>query len=187
MWLNKKSKFNILSWKNVRKKFRITANTDKDDSISVHLTKDRVMKFKDIKPGLYLWKPEGVNVDRSKHSSKPISAYYFFNLVSGNKRHFTKRQVAGAERSRDLFAKLGMSGYKNYFKTLEKNYIKNCVVTIDYAKISMHIFGREPASIKGETTRKRTKAIGATPLVEIPETILNLHPSLALYMYYVYV
>ena len=91
VWFNKKSKFNILFWTDVRKKLRITADTDEDDSISVHLTKDRVIKFKEIKPGLYLWKPEGINVDGDKNSSKPISAYSFLNLVSGNKQHFTKR------------------------------------------------------------------------------------------------
>ena len=81
VWFNKKSKFNILSWKDTRKKIRITADTDKDDSISVHLN-GRVIKFKEIKSGLYLWRPEGVNVDGSKHSSKPISAYSFLNLVN---------------------------------------------------------------------------------------------------------
>ena len=80
-----------------------------------------------------------------------------------------------------------MPGYNKYFNKLEKNHIKNCVVTIDNAKISMHIFGREPESIKGKTTRKMPKAIGATPLVEILETILDLHPSLVLPMDYVYV
>ena len=80
-----------------------------------------------------------------------------------------------------------MPGYKKYFKILEKNHIKNCVVTIDNAKISMHIFGRDPVSIKVKPTRKRPKAIRATPLVEIPETILDLHPSLVLSMDYMYV
>ena len=60
-------------------------------------------------------------------------------------------------------------------------------MTVDDAKISMHIFGREPASIKGKATRQRPKAIEAMPLVGIPKTILNLHPSTALSMDYAYV
>ena len=51
----------------------------------------------------------------------------------------------------------------------------------------MHIFGRELANIKGKATRQRLKEIGVMPLVEIPETILDLHPSLALSIDYVYV
>ena len=77
--------------------------------------------------------------------------------MSRNKKHFTTRQIAGAERSRDLFNKLGMPGYKKYFRALEKNQIRNCQVTVDDAKISMHIFGRDPASIKGKATRQRPK------------------------------
>ena len=187
VWFNKQSKFNILSWKDVRKLFRITAYTNEEYCIKVHLTKDKVMKFMEIESGLYIWRPEGINVDRNKNSNKPISAYSFLNLVSGNKKHFTTRQIAGAERSRDLFNKLGMPGYKKYFRALEKNQIRNCQVTVDDAKISMHIFGREPASIKGKATRQRPKAIGAMPLVEIPGTILDLHPSTAISMDYVYV
>ena len=80
-----------------------------------------------------------------------------------------------------------MPGYKKYFRALEKNQIRNCQVTVDDAKVSMHIFGREPASIKDKATRQRPKAIGAMPLVEIPETILDLHPSTAISMDYVYV
>ena len=91
------------------------------------------------------------------------------------------------ERSRDLFNKLGMPGYKKYFRTLEKNQIRNCRVTIDDAKVSMHIFGREPASIKGKATRKKPQAIGAMPLVEIPATIMDLHPTVILSMDYVYI
>ena len=45
VWFNKQSKFNILSWKGVRKLFRITADTDEKYCINVHLTKDKVTKF----------------------------------------------------------------------------------------------------------------------------------------------
>ena len=139
----------------MRKKFRITADTDEDCSINVHLSKTKIVKFMEIASGLYIWRPKGVIVDGDKHTNKPISAYSFLNLVSGNKKYFTARQIAGAERSRDFFNKLGMPGYRKYFRTLEKNQIRNCTVTIDDAKVSMHIFGREPASIKGKATRKK--------------------------------
>ena len=46
----------------------------------------------------------------------------------------------------------------------------------------MHIFRREPASIKGKAIRRKPQAIGAMPLVEILATILNLHPTVTLSM-----
>ena len=91
VWFKKESKFNILLWKDVRKMFRIIADTDEDNSINVHLTKTRLMKFMEIVSGLYIWRPEGVKVDGDNTSSKPISAYSFLNLVIGNKKHFTAR------------------------------------------------------------------------------------------------
>ena len=80
-----------------------------------------------------------------------------------------------------------MPGYKKYFRTLEKKQIRNCRVTIDNAKISIRIFGREPVSIKGKATRKKPQAIGTMPLVEIPATILDLRPTVTLSMDYVYI
>ena len=105
----------------MRKKFRITTDTDVDNSINVHLSKTGIMKFLGIVSGLYIWRPEGVTVDGDNCTNKPISAHSFLNLVSGNKKHFTAWQIAGAERSRDLYNNLGMLGYKKHFRILEKN------------------------------------------------------------------
>ena len=44
------------------------------------------MKFIEAASGLYIWRPMGVKVDGDNNSSKPISAYAFLNLVSGNKK-----------------------------------------------------------------------------------------------------
>ena len=51
----------------------------------------------------------------------------------------------------------------------------------------MHIFGREPISIKCKATRRKPQAIGAMPLVEISATILDLHPTVTLSMDYVFI
>ena len=112
VWLNSKSMLNILPWPDVCKKFRITVDTDTDTCINIHLSKDKIMKLSEISSGLYIWSPVVIKVDKLISNSKPISAYSFLNLVSGNKMHFTARKIAGVERSRGLFNKLGMPGYK---------------------------------------------------------------------------
>ena len=86
-----------------------------------------------------------------------------------------------------MYNKLGMPGYQQYFQILEKRQIRNCKVTIDDAKVSMHIFGREPVSIKGKATRRKPQVIGAMRLVEISATILDLHPTVTLSMDYVFI
>ena len=45
---------NILAWSDVRKKFRITADTSLEAAIQVHLGNKEHVKFKELKNGLYL-------------------------------------------------------------------------------------------------------------------------------------
>ena len=54
VWYNPKSKLNILAWSDVRKVFRITSDTLINNSIFVHVAKDKVMKFKEVQSGLYM-------------------------------------------------------------------------------------------------------------------------------------
>ena len=48
MWLNKNSRLNILAWKDVRKKFRITADTAKSNEITVHFSDGKKIIFEEV-------------------------------------------------------------------------------------------------------------------------------------------
>ena len=55
VWVNENSRVKILAWSDVRKKFRITANTKDGNQIVVHLTNGKKMIFAgEVKSGLYL-------------------------------------------------------------------------------------------------------------------------------------
>ena len=45
---------NILAWIDVRKRFCITVNTAKENIIHVHTGERRIIKFVEVKSGLYL-------------------------------------------------------------------------------------------------------------------------------------
>ena len=45
---------NILAWSDVRKKFRITADTKEEPTIRVHLGNGEQVTFRELKNGLYL-------------------------------------------------------------------------------------------------------------------------------------
>ena len=49
---------NIISFSDMRKRFRITVDTSKEAAILVHIGNEKVMKFLEIRAGLYIWKPE---------------------------------------------------------------------------------------------------------------------------------
>ena len=88
------------------------------------------------------------------------------------------------EQSKQLFNKLGISGYR-HFKILEKNNIRKCMVTLKNAEISRHIFGEKLTIIKGKATRQSPNEIWSIPLVLITETILDLHSPLELLIDYI--
>ena len=48
VWVNPRSRMNILSWKDVRKKYRITADTAESKSITVHINDDKKMLFSKV-------------------------------------------------------------------------------------------------------------------------------------------
>ena len=73
-----------------------------------------------------------------------------------------------------------MPGYRHYFNMLERNYLRNCVVSLKDAKISMRIFIKDPVNIKGTDTRQSPKAMGCISLVLISNTLLDLHLNLEL-------
>ena len=54
VWYNKNSMVNILAFSDIRKKFRITMDTNVKSTMNVHLGEGIVMKFKEVESGLYL-------------------------------------------------------------------------------------------------------------------------------------
>ena len=75
---------------------------------------------------------------------------------------------------------LGYPGYKRYLKLLEMNYFVNCPLTIDDAKRALHIYGSDVESLKGKMTRTSPTQILDAKRIEIPATIIDLHPNIHL-------
>ena len=124
---------NILAWSDVRKKFRITADTSLEPAIRVHLENGEHIKFREFKSGFYLG-----NI-REIQKKLSIKHHNFVNLTTENKSNFTNAQVKAAERARSLFRALGMPSYQKFIKLLETNAIKNCPVTPQDVKAAFFI------------------------------------------------
>ena len=54
VWYNLRCMVNILAWSDVRKKFRMTADTKEEPAIRVHLWNGEHITFRELKSGLYL-------------------------------------------------------------------------------------------------------------------------------------
>ena len=89
----------------VRKRCRITMDTGTENCINVHRTDGTVMKFSEFHSGLYYY-------DTSRHcstlktNSTPVAPYIFLQSVDGNKLHFNRREIEGADGVRTIYRKL---------------------------------------------------------------------------------
>ena len=170
VWYNTMSMLNILSFAEVRKKFRITMDTNKETSMNVHLENNKIMKFKEVSSGLYLYKDKWKVINKNL-----IHKQSYLSTVLENKVKFSKKQVIMADEARDLYIKLGMPGYDIFIKTITNNDIRNSKVTVDYAKRVVYMYGREIASLKGKDTRRKPERINNAKRVELPRSIIEFH------------
>ena len=53
VWFNPRSMINILSFADVRKRFRITIDTEEESTFLVHTGKGRPLRFNKVASGLY--------------------------------------------------------------------------------------------------------------------------------------
>ena len=181
VWYNPHCMVNILAWSDVRKKFRITADTSVEPAIRVHFKNGEYVKFKELKSGLYL------GDIREIQKKMNVKHHNFVNLTKENKSNFTTAQVKAAERARVLFKTLGMPSYQKFIKLLESNAIKNCPVTPEDVKTALFIWGPETAVVKGKTTRIGPKHIPDAKILPLPQTIRDFHSKVTLCVDFFYV
>lgn len=181
VYYNEKLLLNILSFKDVRKRFRITVDTAVENVICVHISEEKVLKFVEVSNGVYMW-----NADNNANN-KQVSVYSFLTLVEANKKNFTRRELNAANDAKKLYVHLGMPDYKKFFKMLEDNKIRDCPLTIDDAKRCLHIYGPEIAKMKGSKARLKPGKIKEYKTFQMPRSIIDNHGSDQLSMDYLYI
>ena len=142
---------NILSFKDVRKRFKVTVDTSIENAICVHTDDGKVLKFVEVESGLYLLQ------NNKPDTNKKISAYSYLTLVKANRSNFTAKQLKRADLAREFRKKLGYPGYERYFHLLEKHYFRNCPLTVEDAKRALHIWpGRRGSKREESESETRT-------------------------------
>ena len=144
VWFNENSLANILSLSEVRKRCRITMDTDVEPAIFVHRSDGSSMKFIEYKSGLYYYE-----VKMDNHNNNEVSDYCFVNTIAYNKKMFSNREIKMAEKAIELYAILKRPGQKRFEFLLAHNLIMNCPVsflspTFTHSKVNQQRPNRLP-------------------------------------------
>ncbi len=99
--------------------------------------------------------------------------FTFVNTVKKNKGAFTKRQIASADKARDLYASFAYPLDTDYKWILKSNQIKDCPVSVKDAKVAWKIWGPNIAALKGKTIRSNPQHV-VTNIVNVPVEIQDL-------------
>ena len=163
VWFSKKAITNILSLKMVRERYPISYDYERAQFV--------VHRQDEAKPNMIfhmhpIHDPEG-------------SVFCFVTTVEGNIKHFTKRQIAGAEKARMLHASLGFPSQRDFKWILQSNQIVDCPVSVQDAEVAYRIWGPNIAELKGKTTRKTPKVV-ELDIVQIPKEIREFHRRVSL-------
>ena len=179
VWFSSKSIANILSFSNVRKRFKVEIKTGPEDespAIKVTRSNGTVMSFEELSNGLYVCK---ANIKNNNTVNKVIK-YTFVNTVEEREDEFTIRQVDEARKAIVLYRRIGRPSKQSFFKILENNLIRDCPVTSLDAKRAEYIYGLDVACLKGRTRRKKPNRVPSVDIIPLPEYVLQWHSNVTL-------
>jgi hypothetical protein len=142
VWYGKTAIANIFGLSDLKKKHRITFDSEKEDAFIVHTDKGNV-KFKCNPEGLYTFK---VSNNYLKMESRLI------NTVKENRVGYTQRQFEQAKKAQEFYHIVGTPTIETFKTLLKMNAIRNCPVTTEDVNIANKIFGSDMSSLKGKLT-----------------------------------
>ena len=83
--------------------------------------------------------------------------------MSENEPHYTAREIALAERARNLQAILGYPSPQKFEHFIQPNTLHNCDVNLANIRRAYHIYGLSVPTLKGKTKRKKPSAVPCQP------------------------
>ena len=148
IYVNDNSMANTFSIKEVADYFRVTMDTKEDHVMLVQYCKDKDYRFKEYGKGQYY-------LDLSNPEIIPLTTeggdtdYYFLSTVNKNMEYFTRAEIEGAYRARDLQHLLRWTYDKKLINFLSKNLIINFLVLLDNVRRANAVHGSATAILKG--------------------------------------
>jgi hypothetical protein len=162
VWYHPQAITNILSLSNVKKHFKVTFDSESENCFKVHV-KDKILKFKELKSGLYAIKLKEVE-------------YIFLNTVEDKMSKYSQRQIKGAEKARELYGIIGYPSIADYKNMIKMNLINDCPITIEDIKNAEDIYEPDIAVLKGKTVRKKPIQVKEN-FIQIPKELKQAHKN----------
>ena len=130
VWFDDRAIANIFGMVDLKKKFRVTFDSAKEDAFLVHMD-GNIIKFKCNQEGLYEYKP---TEDYKRSLKKPQDVTKrVSNMVSSveeNKKGYTERQFLRAKAARRLYHNVGTPSVENFKGLIAVSYTHLTLPTI---------------------------------------------------------
>ena len=174
-WFNKDAITNIISLADLSEKHRITMDTAKERSMTVHLNGKKV-KFMQMPGGLYARNPNSKEQNNENKINKSDQNYL---TVNENEEYMSNRQLKKAKEVKQLQSALGMPSFKDMRAIITMNLIKDNTISHQDISLAEDIFGKSIGEIKGKTTRINMKKDNSETII-IPEELIYKNKDLEL-------
>ena len=187
VYFNEDAIANIFGLSDLKKKYRMTYDSEKEDAFIVHI-ENKIIKFECSPEGLYQYevsKTYRKNIKKPNETEKSGESH-LIGTVTENRKGYTLRQFERAKEARKLYHIVGTPTMDNFKSLLRMNIIKNCPVTVEDINIAEKIFGPDVSSLKGKSTRRKPNPV-RKDLIEIPKELILKHHNIELCMDTMYV
>jgi hypothetical protein len=156
----------------LKKKQRVTYDSEKEDAFIVHMN-NNTLKFECNLKGLYTYKVSDEYLKKQSH---------LINTVKENRVGYTQRQFEQAKRAQELYHIVGLPTIELFRTLIKMNAIKNSPVTTEDVNNAEKIFGVNMLSLRGTLTRRKSTPV-RKDIIEIPEEIILQNRKIDLWIY----
>ena len=164
-YYNGKGMTNIIGLSQMRKKYRVTYDSQKEPAFHIHM-KNKLIKFPETEDGLYaIDMDEKANNTNENEKSMVITTKDIDHL-------YTKKQKMRALRAKDLHHALGSPSTYDLKAIITQNLIQDNPITIEDVDLATQIFGADIGCLKGKSTRKKP-IIARNNMIELPSELQN--------------
>jgi hypothetical protein len=168
VWFHPKGIANILALANVKKRHRITYDSNNGNEFLVHKDDGVVKVFKESGRGLYYL-----------DTSPTAQHVALVTTVEKNESKFTNRDYVRAKLARKIQVLIGRPELTDFVSYLDESMIPNCPIDQNDVITAGKIFGRDVGSLKGKTTRQNTEHV-RTQVIGIPVDIMERYRHITL-------
>ena len=163
VWYHPSGIANILSLGRVRKRYRITFDSEVGNRFLVTKPDGTTFEFKESPTGLYY-------MDAEAQVQKQAQVHV--NTVADNKSSYSNTDYLRALAARKLQIKIGNPTAREFIKIASRNLLPNCPITRDDIQAAEDIFGPDVGGLKGKTVRRPPHRV-ETHLEAVPRGILK--------------